>query len=78
MTTVQIAIRLPAEQMAGIDAAVPEFHESRSQLVRRAVELYLYRLACERDADRYESLPMTDDEMAFSDDPENWKLTPAW
>ena len=76
--TVQIAVRLPEEQVAAIDALVPEAHASRSDAVRRAIELYLYRLACEHDAARYDEMPLTDDELRLSDDPDGWAATPAW
>ena len=46
--------------------------------MRRAIELYLYRLACERDACRYEALPLTDAELALADDPQAWAGTPEW
>ena len=39
--TVQIAVRLPEELIAQLDALVPGAHESRSQAVRRAIEVYL-------------------------------------
>ena len=69
-------MRLPAEQLEAIDALVPELHESRSELVRRAIELYLYRIACERDAAKYDEQPLTDQELAASRT--GWELTPKW
>src|SRR5205085_11258703 len=50
MTTTQIAVRLPSEQLDAIDRLVGQLHASRSDVVRRALELYIYRLACEHDA----------------------------
>lgn len=78
MTTTQIAVRLPARQVDAIDKLVPGTHGSRSELIRRAIDLYLYRLACEREAEILERMPLTDEELALSDDPENWKVMPSW
>lgn len=78
MTTVQVAVRLPAEQVERIDQIVGALHSSRSGVIRRALELYLYRLECERDACAYEQHGLTDVELALADDPEAWKGTPAW
>jgi Arc/MetJ-type ribon-helix-helix transcriptional regulator len=78
MTTVQVAVRLAQEQVDRIDELVGGLHESRSDVVRRALDFYLYRLAAERDASRYEAEPLSDRELAFADDPETWKATPAW
>ncbi len=75
--TTQLAIRVSDEQMAAIDRLVPEVHRTRTELIRRAVELYLYRLACEHDAQRYEEVPLTDDELAMSS-AANWASAPAW
>lgn len=76
--TTQIAVRLADEQLARIDELVGALHESRSDVVRRAIDLYLYRLACERDARRYAELPLTDPELAFADAERAWEGTPAW
>jgi Arc/MetJ-type ribon-helix-helix transcriptional regulator len=76
--TTQIAIRLPDELVGQLDALVPDLHESRSEAVRRSIELYLYRLACERDAARYERHPLTDQELAFADDADAWSGAPPW
>jgi Arc/MetJ-type ribon-helix-helix transcriptional regulator len=76
--TVQVAVRLPAEQVEAIDALVGRSHGSRSDVIRRALELYLYRLACERDAQRYAELPLTESELALADDQRGWSATPAW
>lgn len=75
--TTQLAIRVSDEQMAAIDRLVPSVHGTRTELIRRAVDLYLYRLACERDAQRYEELPLTDDELSMSA-AANWVSSPAW
>jgi len=76
MTTVQVAVRLPANLLQGIDKLVPATHSSRSEVIRRAVELYLYRLECERDAEILEQNPFTDEELALSQD--SWKVIPPW
>jgi metal-responsive CopG/Arc/MetJ family transcriptional regulator len=76
--TTQVAVRLPAELVDRLDALVPVTHPSRSEAVRRAIELYLYRLACEQDARTYEELHLTDAELALADDPGGWRETPQW
>ncbi len=75
--TTQLAIRVSDEQMAAIDRLVPEVHGTRTELIRRAVELYLYRLECERDSQRYAELPLTADELSISS-AVNWASAPAW
>jgi Arc/MetJ-type ribon-helix-helix transcriptional regulator len=76
--TTQIAVRLPEELIDKLDALVPSPHQSRSDAIRRAIELYLYRLAAERDAAIYDRVPLSDAELAFANDPESWAGTPAW
>ncbi len=76
--TTQIAVRLPEELIRQLDELVPGTHASRSDAVRRSIELYLYRLACEQDAERYAQQPMTEDELALADDPAGWSATPRW
>jgi Arc/MetJ-type ribon-helix-helix transcriptional regulator len=76
--TTQVAVRLAAEQVKAIDDLVERGHGSRSEVIRRALELYLYRLACERDAQRYAELPLTDAELLLADDERGWSATPAW
>ena len=61
--TTQIAIRLPDDLVGRLDALVPGVHETRSEAIRRSIELYLYRLACEQDADRYDRDPLSDAEL---------------
>jgi Arc/MetJ-type ribon-helix-helix transcriptional regulator len=78
MTTTQVAVRLPDDQIKRIDRLVGALHASRSDVIRRAVELYLYRLACEHDARAYERQPLTDAELALADDPDAWRGTPSW
>lgn len=76
--TIQIAVRLPEELASRIDELVPSTHGSRSQAIRRAIEVYLAWLANERDATVYDRLPLTDEELALADDPAAWAATPAW
>jgi hypothetical protein len=51
---------------------------SHPDAIRRAVELFLHRLAWERDARAYERLPLTDSELPLADDPGSWSETPPW
>lgn len=76
--TTPVTIRVPDDLLAQLDALVPARHSSRSDALRRALELYLYRVACERDVEAYEHEPMTDAELALGDEPGNWEATPAW
>lgn len=76
--TIQMAIRLPDELVSRLDALVPQVHGTRSDAVRRSIELYLYRLACEQDADRYDQLPLSEEELALADDPDPWSGTASW
>lgn len=78
MTSTQIAVRLPSELVDRLDRLVPAPHASRSEAVRRAVELYLYGLAAEHDAAVYDRVPLTEAELAFAHDPEGWDSTPPW
>ena len=75
MTTVQVAVRLPKSQLGQIDALVGHLHESRSDVLRRALDLYLYQLECERDAAIYQRLPLSADELAFAS---SWENAPEW
>lgn len=76
--TTQLAIRIADDQLAQIDSMVPRVHDSRTELIRRAIELYLYRMACERDARIYAELPLTDSEMSQFETPTDWDAAPAW
>lgn len=78
MTTTQVAVRLPADQLEQIDRLVGVVHASRSDVIRRAVELYIDRLACEHDARAYEREPLSDAELPLANDPNAWKGTPTW
>ncbi len=76
--TVQLAVRVPGDLLDALDQLIPQRHASRAEAVRTAVEDYLYRVACERDAMRYAAQPLTDDELALADDPAAWSATPPW
>ena len=80
MTTRQIAARLPVALVEQMDqlVTVTGAHESRSDIIRRALELYVYRLQCEADARRYEDAPLSDRELALVDDPEALASMPEW
>jgi metal-responsive CopG/Arc/MetJ family transcriptional regulator len=76
--TTQIAVRLPEELVNRLDSLGSENGRTRSELVRRAIELYIYRLACERDADQYAKAPLNSAELALADDPDGWSTTAPW
>jgi hypothetical protein len=42
------------------------------------VDASLYRLACERDAQRDEEMPLTEGELALANDERGWGETPGW
>jgi len=74
----QLAVRVPRALVRELDELVPGVHRTRAEALRAAVESYLYRLACERDAQRYDERPLDDEELALSDDAGAWSGTPAW
>ncbi len=76
--TTPVTLRVPDDLLAQLDALVPQVHPSRSEALRRALELYLYRVACEQDAEAYERQPLTEAELAVGDDARNWEATPSW
>ncbi|MEX1295409.1 MAG: ribbon-helix-helix domain-containing protein [Candidatus Limnocylindrales bacterium] len=76
--TTQIAIRLPDGLVKELDALVPDTHRTRSEVIRRSIELYLYRLESERDAERYAREPLSDTELSLADDEDGWSGTPQW
>jgi predicted transcriptional regulator len=61
-----------------LDAAAAEAGVPRSDLLNRAVREFLYRLRCERDAERYALQPLTRAESeawpnaAWADDDTDW------
>ena len=74
----QVAVRLPASLVREVDDVAERLRSSRSDVIRIAVEQYLYRLASERDAAAYELTPLTDAELALVDDARGWIRTPRW
>ena len=74
----RVVVRLPIEVVDQLDSLVPTIHASRSDAVRHAIELYLYRLSCEHDARRYEEIPLTDAELLLATSPDSWISAPAW
>ncbi|MGQ0623622.1 MAG: ribbon-helix-helix domain-containing protein [Sporichthyaceae bacterium] len=76
--TTQIAVRLPDDLVVSMDLLVPGAHASRSQVVRRAIEVYLAAIANDRDAAIYERTPLRESELVLTDDPDSWAGTPAW
>jgi predicted transcriptional regulator len=76
--TTQIAVRLPDDLVAQIDALVPLSHPTRSSLVRTAIESYVSRVLNERDAAVYQRQPLSDAELALADDARSWDAPPQW
>lgn len=76
--TTQIAVRLPSEVVEALDKLVPGAHASRSEAIRRAIEMYVYRMQCEHDAAVYDAIPLTESELALADEPDSWVGTPQW
>lgn len=74
----QVALRLPDQLIEEVDDVAARMQSTRSDVIRRALEQFLYRLACERDAAIYERQPLTDAELALADDPDGWSTTPSW
>ena len=74
----QVDIRLPDKLIRAVDDAAERLHSTRSDLIRRALELYVYRLASEHDAAVYDQLPLTDMELAVAGDSEGWSASPEW
>lgn len=74
----EAVVSLPDNLIRAVDDMARRLHSTRSELIRRAVELHLYRLASEHDAAVYEQLPLTDMELALAHDPAGWSATPQW
>ena len=55
----QVAVRLPDNLIRAVDDAAGRLHRTRSELIRRALELYVHRLTSEHDAAVYDQLPVT-------------------
>jgi predicted transcriptional regulator len=76
--TQALSFRADASLAQELDAAAAEAGVPRSDLLNRAVREFLYRLRCERDAERYTLQPLTAAETtawpneAWSDDDTDW------
>ena len=62
--TQALSFRADASLAEELDAAAAEAGVTRSDLLNRAVRAFLYRLRCERDAERYALHPLTAAETA--------------
>ena len=69
MTTV--TIRLADTLVSELDVVAGEIRSTRSGVIRRAVEHYLYGLACERDVSLLDQLPLSMSESALLRGPAN-------
>ena len=74
----QLTVRLPETLVREVDDVAERLHASRSDLIRKALEQYLHRLASEGDAAVYARSPLTEAELALADDPLGWNPTPQW
>lgn len=76
--TQTLSFRAEPSLAAELDAAAAESGVPRSDLLNQAVREYLYRLRCERDAERYALHPLTPAETAawpneaWADDETDW------
>ncbi len=76
--TQTLSFRADTSLAAELDAAAADAGVQRSDLLNRAVREYLYRLRCERDAERYALHPLTPAETApwpneaWPDDDTDW------
>ena len=62
--TQALSFRADVSLAEELDAAAAEAGVPRSDLLNRAVREFLYRLRCERDAERYALHPLTATETA--------------
>ncbi len=62
--TVTLSFRADSALAKDLDAAAAEAGVARSDLLNQAVRELLYRLRCERDAERYALQPLTAAETA--------------
>ena len=76
--TVALSFRADEELAAALAGEAERSDSTKSELIVRAVREMLYRLACERDAEIYDRIPLTDDEKApwpnevWADDDTDW------
>ena len=61
-----LSFRVDDADAAAIQRWADELGVDRSALLREAVRLHLDRLAAEHDAERWETLPLTDSEAALA------------
>lgn len=61
-----LSFRVEDDDAAAIQQWADDLGVDRSALLREAVRLHLNRLASERDADRWEELPLDDGEQALA------------
>lgn len=61
----QVTVRLADGLVSELDSVAGEIRSTRSGVIRRAVEHYLYGLACERDVSLLDQLPLSADESAM-------------
>jgi predicted transcriptional regulator len=62
--TTTLSFRAEERLAAALDAEAARSGLARSDLLNRAVREMLYRLQCERDAEIYARMPLTEDEVA--------------
>jgi len=76
--TQTLSFRADTSLAEELDAAAAEAGVPRSELLNQAIREFLYRLRCERDADRYGLQPLTPAEAAawpneaWPDDDTDW------
>jgi Ribbon-helix-helix protein, copG family len=61
--TVSLSFRAEEKLAAALESEAARSGKSKSELMERAVRDLLYRLACERDAEIYDRIPLTAEEM---------------
>ena len=76
--TLTLSFRADESLAAELDAVAAEAGVARSELLNRAVRELLYRIRCERDAERYAAQPLSGAESsswpaeAWPDDDTDW------
>jgi predicted transcriptional regulator len=61
-----VSFRADDQEVAALQRWSNELGVERSQLLRDALHRYLLRLQSEREAEIYERIPLTDEELAIS------------
>lgn len=61
----QVTVRLADALVSELDVVAGEIRSTRSGVIRRAVEHYLYGLACERDVSLLDQVPLTASEASL-------------